>query len=180
MGDNRKGGRAKESLSPDVMEVLIQQALDLADEAKRIALSAKSHDCAKESDLSHLKKAIDESKEAMGKISDTNIKVVEELGRWKWFRVLIMPLAFTVITTAAGAFATFMHMSNDIEKSKVQQKATDEKLEAITAAHADFVVNFKKREKQTQQTEFNMKTIAEKLEEIAKNTKEKPKPRRRQ
>jgi hypothetical protein len=163
--------RDEDSASVEVLKVLVKQATDLAKEAKTIAISAKTHVCAKESELIHLQQAIDESKEAMGKISDTNLQVVEELGKWKWFRMLITPLAILIFTTATGAFASFVYVKNDVEETKRHQKATVQEMKAVRDTQRTLMDTVKKREKETRQNEKNMKTIVDKLEEISENTK---------
>lgn len=175
----RKPRREDEDTAVKVLEVLVEQATALAKEAKAIAISAKTHSCAKESDLTHLQQAITESKEAVTKLSDTNIKVVEELGRWKWFRVLIAPLAITVLTTAAGAFASFTYLKNDVEEAKKDRAATSQELKAVTNTQRTLVVATKKSEEATAQSERNMKSISDKLDEIAENTKDDGSNRRR-
>jgi len=165
--DERKYRYDEENAGIEMVKLMLKQATDLAKEAKTIAISAKTHQCNKESELEYMKQSIIESKEAMGKISDTNIQVVEELSKWTWFRVLITPLAVLIITTAAGAFASFTYMKNDIKETKQRQDSAIKEIKLVRDTQRSLMDVVDENDADAKRYEENMKSINDKLETIS-------------
>jgi hypothetical protein len=122
------GNNESRESSEAILLLKIEQARNLADEAKTIAISAKRHECIKERELEQLTKAVEGTRDSMDKINDTNVLMIEELGRWKWFRIVMVPVTLLVLSAAATAFVSFVEIKNEVIRLKEKSNQAEEQL----------------------------------------------------
>lgn len=143
---------------------------ELSEEAKKIALSAKNHVCGKETSIEQMEKSIMEHRETMASISKANVALAIEMGKWRWFRGALFPIAIALFATAAGAYTTFINVQRDVENVVEKQEDSEVEVESIAKVQRDLMVVVKKREQESAKTDENMKTIGKVLGQIAENT----------
>lgn len=172
MNDQKKRSIAvEESSEIKLLKLMIDQTRDIAEEAKKIALDSRHRQCLKEAELTHITETMQDTKEAIGKINDTNTRFSEELVKWKWFRMLLVPITIAAISTAAGAFMSFTNVRKDVETAVIQQNKVQQEINTVRQSQTEMMNLVIKREKETEKYNMGMEDISKKLDEIAEQTK---------
>lgn len=154
-----------------------EEVRNLAEEAKIIALSSKNKPCQKEKMIEDLGKNLEDCKVELSKIVTERVSLAEEMGKWKWFRALLIPITLAIVTTAASGYTLISGLEKDVGVVVHHQKESENKIEKLADSQKELMVVVERREKELIKTDKSMEHLIKAVNQVVENTT--PKKRKR-